>query len=427
MTTTAYEALLSKVQAIITARDLDVNVDPTELRRIIETETERFQRESTIGAQRYPPFADPDDVVVRLVSDVSSIGSEMDEWTAHPDVEEIFGIDRDAWARMVTGEVAALPTPGSAAARRNWVERMAATAGEQLDASHPRIDGIRMWLPGGRQGRLSASIPPRIEGTVDFTLRIPKKRHVTLEDLVLYDSLSLPAARFLAVLMLVPRLKMLVVGPPGAGKTTMIEALLRAVPARRHVIVAEENRELSAPLLNGKYWATSKVEDLFDLVRSARVNFPQLIVLGELKGPEAWDLAMAGNLGTGLVAAVHADSASLGFEALATCASVAVPAMSETEIRAKFARIFDVVIYCDMDDSDEDKTLRQVTEISVVPPQMSATAVAVTPIFARDDIGEAMELRTSALGDLLERRCNRVLRRHHLTITDVLNGAEVRL
>jgi hypothetical protein len=127
------------------------------------------------------------------------------------------------------------------------------------------------------------------------------------------------------------------------------------------------------------------------------------------------------------VAAVHADSAALGFEALATCASLAVPAMSETEIRAKFARIFDVVVYVDMDDSDDDKTLRQITEISVVPPQISTAAVAVTPIFVREDIGQPMELRTTAVGELLERKCNRVLRRHRVTITDVLNGAEVRL
>ncbi len=61
----------------------------------------------------------------------------------------------------------------------------------------------------------------------------------------------------------------LVAVPPGAGKTTMIEALLRAVPPRRRVICAEEERESNAPLLNGDYWQRSKVETLADLVRSA--------------------------------------------------------------------------------------------------------------------------------------------------------------
>ena len=191
--------------------------------------------------------------------------------------------------------------------------------------------------------------------------------------------------------------------------------------------MAEENRELSAPLLNGEYWATSKVEDLTDLIRSARVASPALIVLGELKGAEAWDLVLAGNLGTGVIAAVHADSATLGFDALATAASLAVPAMGADRIRDQFARIFDVVVFVDVDDTDDEKTVRQITEISIVPPQLSTGGVAVTPIFARADIGEAMELRSADLGPLLERKCNRVLRPARVTIADVLNGHQVTL
>ena len=136
---------------------------------------------------------------------------------------------------------------------------------------------------------------------------------------------------------------------------------------------------------------------------------------------------LAGNLGTGVIAAVHADSAALGFDALATAASLAVPMMGSERIRDTFARIFDVVVFCDLDDSDGDKTVRQVTEISVVPPQLSAGGVAVTPIFARDDIGEAMELRSTDLGSLLERRCNRVLRSRRVTIADVLHGQDLGL
>ena len=55
------------------------------------------------------------------------------------------------------------------------------------------------------------------------------------------------------------------------------------------------------PLLNGENWQRSKVETLADLVRSARVASPELIVLGESKGAEAWELLMAGTLGIGVV------------------------------------------------------------------------------------------------------------------------------
>jgi hypothetical protein len=79
-----------------------------------------------------------------------------------------------------------------------------------------------------------------------------------------------------------------------------------------------------------------------------------------------------------------------------------------------------------MDDSGE-AVARQVTEISVVPPQLTAPGggVAVTPVFARADIGEPMELRSAAVGERLERRCNRLLARYGLDLGEVLKGAEV--
>lgn len=423
---TAYEALRSRVHSIVAARDLDVATSGAEVRRLVEEELERFQREAVRGAGAYEAFARPDDVLVRLVRDLEGLGSQVESLISDPDVEEIYGIDGELTYRTVSGDTRAVEPPLPPAAVFNLVQRWVAGAGEQLDGSHPKVDGIRVSLPGPRQARLQASIPPRIEGTIAFTLRLPQKRNTTLDDLVLFDSLTADAARFLALLMQASRVKVLAVGPPGAGKTTVIEALLRAVPARRRTIVAEENRELSAPLLNGEYWQTSKVESLYDLIRSARVASPDLIVLGELKGTEAWELAMAANLGTGCIAAVHADSASEAFDALAVAASPAVPAMGRGELRSLFAEMFDVVVFADKDDTGE-QTLRQVTEISVVPPQLGHGGVAVNPVFAREEIGAPMHLVSSAVPEPLERKCNQVLRAHHLRLHDVLNGAEVLL
>ena len=421
----AYEALRDQVHALVATRDLTPAAGEDALEQLVEAEVDRFQREAMAGRGQFDPFARPEEVLTRLLRDLSGLSSQVEELLANAEVEEIYGTDGELTYRTVAGDTRVVEPPVPAAAVFNLVQRWASEAGEQLDAGHPKVDGVRVSLPGGRQARLQASIPPRIDGAVAFTLRLPQKRNTTLEDLVLFDSISSPALEFLTVLMAAARVKVLVVGPPGAGKTTVIEALLRAVPPWRRTIVAEENRELSAPLLNGEYWQTSKVESLYDLIRSARVASPDLIVLGELKGAEAWELAMAANLGTGCVAAVHADSASEAFDALAVAASSAVPAMGRAELRALFAELFDVVIFADKDDSGP-STLRQVTEISVVPPQIGSGGVAVHPIFIRREIGAPMELASAAVGERLEQKCNRVLKHRHSRLHDLLGSGALR-
>lgn len=427
MTATAFEQLRGRVLGLVAARDIDVRAEPDATRLLVESETERFQRELMRGAlEGMAPFVDPADVVKRILTELNGIGAQLDQLLGDPEVEEVYGVDGEITARMTGGATRCSEAPAQPGAVLAVLQRLVASAGENFDASHPKVDGIRVLLPGGRQARLSVSVPPRIDGTVSFSLRVPQKPSSTLADLVSLGSLTAEAATFLELLMRIRRTRLLVAGPPGAGKTTLLEALLRASPPARRVICAEEQRELNAPLVNGEYWQTSKVESLADLVRSARVASPELIVLGELKGPEAWELLMAGTLGVGVVAAVHAEDTAGAFEALAVCATKAVPATPFAEVEARFAAMFDVVIYCDIDDSGEVAT-RQVTEIAVVPPQISTEAgrVAVTPIFSREDIGEPLELRSAAVGERLDRRCNRLLARYGVDLADVLKGAEV--
>jgi pilus assembly protein CpaF len=424
---TAFDQLRSRVLGLVAEDDLDVSTGPEAVRQVVEEETERFQRELMRGSHTgFEPFANPADVSRRIVLELSGIGAQLDQLVCDPEVEEIYGSDGEMVVRTSGGATRYVDYPAQPGAVLAVLQRLVAAAGESLDASRPKADGIRVVLPSGAQARLSVSIPPRIDGAASFSLRVPRKRNTTLADLVSFGSLSAEAAVFLETLMRARRTRLLVAGPPGAGKTTLVEALLRAVPPGRRVICAEEQRELNAPLLNGEYWQSSRAESLADLVRSARVASPELVVLGELKGPEAWELLMAGTLGIGVVAAVHAEDASGAFEALAVCATKAVPATPFGELQARFAAMFDLVVYCDMDEPGG-ATRRQVTEVAVVPPQLSTGTggVAVTPVFSRDEIGEPLELRSAAVGGTLERRCNRALAPYGLSLGDVLEGAEV--
>lgn len=424
---TAYDELRSRVLSMVAAQDLDVSAEPAAARRLVELETEALQRDLMRGLlDGFEPFVDPPAVVVRVMGELNGIGVQLDQLVADPAVEEIYGSDGEVTVRMAGGETRCTDAPVPPGALLAVLHRMVSNAGETLDGSHPKVDGIKVRLPSGRQARLSVSVPPRIDGAVSFSLRVPQKRNTTLADLVDLGSLSPEASSFLEVLMRLRRTRILVAGPPGAGKTTLVEALLRAVPSGRRVICTEEQRELNAPLVNGEYWQSSKVESLADLIRSARVASPELIVLGELKGPEAWELLMAGTLGIGVVAAVHAEDTAGAFEALAICATKAVPATPFVELEARFAAMFDVVVYCDIDDTGEG-ALRQVTEVAVVPPQLATASAgaAVTAIFAREELGEPLALRSAAVGERLEKRCNRLLARYNTSLAAVLQGAEV--
>ena len=411
--TTAYEALLAKIHGIITARDLDVTADPTAIRRIVETETERFQREATIGAERFPPFADPDDVVARLLRDISSVGSELDQWIAHPDVEEIWGIDGELWARMTTGEVVAVPTPASALAVRT--PGGAVRGGGRASSSTPRTPGrtgCGCGCPAAAKAGCRRRSRPGWTGRSTSRFGSRKKRHTTFEDLVLSTRLTS-------------------VGGPVPGRVDAGSALEGAGgrPARG----GQDHDDRGAAAGGVAPPACDRGRGEPGAVRPA----VEREVLGHLEGG---GLGGPDPLGSGgLPAADRAGRAErprgvgsghgrqpgdrgdrrgacrqrlVGVRGVGHVRQLGGAGHVGQRIREKFARIFDVVIFVDMDDSDDDNTLRQITEISVVPPQMSTAGVAVTPIFARADIGEPMELHSTELGRAAERKCNRVLRRH---------------
>ena len=351
--TSAYEELRDAVHRQIQAQDLDPEhnrADADRMRAIIEAEIEEYQLRA-YAAKGLEPLSDPDDMLRRLLRLVKERTGPLGLVFDDPEVSEVRGVDTELICKLRSGETVTVDEPTRAADVKGVLTRTVQEAGHVLDAAHPAVDAIRVELPGGRKARLSASVPPRIDHLISFALRLPERRNTNLKDLVLLGAITAPAATFLALCMAFD-IDMLIVGRPGAGKTTLIEALLRALPAKKNVLVLEEYRELSAPLLNGQYWQTSEVEDLRRLVRSALVNSPDLILMGELKGVEAWDLCRAGNVGSSVIAAVHADSADKAYEALAIAAKPEASGVTIAELRDIYARMFDIVIFLDKDDGN---------------------------------------------------------------------------
>lgn len=260
----------------------------------------------------------------------------------------------------------------------------------------------------------------------------------TLDDLVMYGSLTPAASRLLRVLMAAGQVNVLVSGPPWAGATTVSDALVSAVPESRWAVVIDFDcgeagrRDRRQRALRAGTELPDRVEvapsggadraSLRDLVRLPR--WPDMVCLELKDESDVWELALTANLGFGVISTVHAADSHMALHSLAFDAASEQPTMGVAELRAHFYRLFDIAIFCDIDIGGP-HARRQITEIAVSRPDDPVGTL--TPIFARDGVGQPMELRSEALGAHLIRKCNRVLETHQLTIVDILQGAEVDL
>ena len=189
-------------------------------------------------------------------------------------------------------------------------QRLAAAAGRRLDEAAPFVDA---QLPDG--SRLHAVIPPIAEGCTSISLRIPRRRAFTLDDLVAAGTVDAVIASWLQAII-DARLAFLITGGTGSGKTTVLSTLLGLVPATDRLVIVEDSAELHPqhphvvrlaarpPNVEGAGSVT-----LRDLVRQALRMRPDRVVVGEVRGAEVVDLLAALNTGhEGGCGTVHANS-----------------------------------------------------------------------------------------------------------------------
>ncbi len=240
-------------------------------------------------------------------------------------------------------------------------------------------------------------------------------RNVTLDDLVARDSLTSEAAEFLRCLMQL-RSRVAISGEPGAGKTTLAAALLAAAPPSHCVRSCEEIRELAVPITHGSYYevrppsldGTGEIT-MRDLVKFVLAMRPDRIVVGEVRGAEAFELSRAVNAGCGFLCTVHANTAAEALDALVNAALMAGENVTERIVRKVFSGSLDVVIHVDRDDTagDSQSIRRRVMEIAAVVPALRDD-FTIEPLFTREHIGAPLRW-TGALPTRLERRMARVV------------------
>ena len=257
-------------------------------------------------------------------------------------------------------------------------------------------------------------IPP-ISDKINVTLRRYVVRRDTFQDLIDWGSVTPAVAGLLTACTYVPT-GIIICGQPGAGKTTLANALLDSAPATTRVIACEDTPELRVAHLNGVSWRTRPAGPdgsgevlLRDLVKMALGMRPDIIAVGETRGGEAYELTRAGNAGCGWMSTIHANSGRAAMQALISTAVMAGNNVPSQEVRAVFSSIVDLVVFLDREPvqlrDDGTSTRRQVMEVLAVPPmQGSDTDVTVEPLFIREEFGAPLKWTGAPPPPELERR-----------------------
>ncbi|MDE1654641.1 ATPase, T2SS/T4P/T4SS family [Actinotignum schaalii] len=301
------QAIEERVRATIRHRGIDPRRDTAFLETIVGETLTTFNDESVRG--EHAALADTESVRSHLISQLSGYGP-LQKFFDDPQVEEIWinAPDKIFVARAgVSARVDLTMTEGEI---HTLVERMLYASGRRLDLSTPFVDA---QLPSGE--RLHVAIPDITARHWAINIRKYTVRARKLSDLVNVQMLEEAQADYLSAAMSAGR-NILVSGSTGAGKTTLLRALLGAIPPTERLISAEEVFELGIdlpdvvamqtrpPSLEGRGAVT-----LRDLVRESLRMRPDRIVIGEVRGAEAFDLLVALNAGIPGACTIHANSA----------------------------------------------------------------------------------------------------------------------
>jgi pilus assembly protein CpaF len=192
----------------------------------------------------------------------------------------------------------------------NICQRIVSQVGRRVDESSPICDAR---LPDG--SRVNVIAPPLALDGPTLTIRKFRKDKLTLEDLVRWGSISPEGAKVLSIIGNC-RCNIIVSGGTGSGKTTLLNCLTAYIDAGERVITCEDAAELQLqqphvvrletrpPNLEGQGQITMR-----DLVRNCLRMRPERIIVGEVRGPEAFDLLQAMNTGhDGSMGTIHANS-----------------------------------------------------------------------------------------------------------------------
>jgi pilus assembly protein CpaF len=200
------------------------------------------------------------------------------------------------------------------------VKNIARRLGDDISESKPILDSR---LPDG--SRVAAVIPPCSVDGVTLTIRKFNARHFAVEDLVQAGTLERWLANQLEGYVLA-RKNILIAGATGSGKTSMLNALGKFIPSDERVLLIEDTSEIHMGQDNLVRFEARQPQNglpavtIRDLLKASLRHRPDRLILGEIRGSEAFDLLQLLNTGhAGSLSTVHATSARQALARFTSC------------------------------------------------------------------------------------------------------------
>jgi pilus assembly protein CpaF len=228
----------------------------------------------------------------------------------------------------------------------NIIDRIVSKVGRRIDESTPMVDAR---LPDG--SRVNAIIPPlAVDGPI-LSIRRFGGKVLEMENLVQLGALTPDIASFLAKCVKA-RLNIMVSGGTGAGKTTLLNVLSRYIPATERIVTIEDSAELQLQQehvvrletrpanIEGAGSVTQR-----DLVRNSLRMRPDRIIIGEVRGTEAFDMLQAMNTGhEGSLTTIHANSPRDSLTRLESMLLMTGVSLPEKAMRFMVSSALDLII-----------------------------------------------------------------------------------
>jgi pilus assembly protein CpaF len=290
--------------------------------------------------------AEQEQVLTDIINDVLGYGP-LEPLLARDDIADIMVNGANAVFIEVAGKTQKTPIRFRDNQQlMNICQRIVSQVGRRVDEASPICDAR---LPDG--SRVNVIVPPLAIDGPTLTIRKFKKDKLRMPDLVKFGSISEAGAKVLGIIG-ASRCNVLISGGTGSGKTTLLNCLTGFITPDERVITCEDAAELQLqqphvvrletrpPNLEGQGAISMR-----DLVKNCLRMRPERIIVGEVRGPEAFDLLQAMNTGhDGSMGTLHANSPREGLSRMESMITMGGFSLPPKTIREMIVGSIDVVI-----------------------------------------------------------------------------------